>query len=622
MPDLEQTVEIAFDKRLVPHIFAQNEKDLLFAQGYVIAMHRLFQMDLSTRAVSGRLAEVLGEKLLPRDMLQRRKGLVFAAANSLKVWKQSPSFEKLEAYTAGINAYIQAMQPKDYPIEFKLLDYTPELWTPFKTILMLKNMAQTLCMREHDLEASNTLALLGEETYEFLYADNNPKESPVIPREVKWDFIQKKHDSLFLSTLNQILPLPRRKDNYPPEGIGSNNWALSGKKTITRKPILCNDPHLPLTLPSIWYEVQLHTPELNAYGVSLPGVPGVVIGFNENIAWGMTNVGHDVLDWYRIQWAEANKESYFYDGKIKQVDKVIEEFKVRGKAMVYDTVKYTIWGPITYEEEGHDKQDLAMRWLPHLEPLGPEIEFISKLNKASNYDEYVAAIKHHSSPAQNFVFADRHGDIALKVQGRFPLKRKGQGAFVQDGSKSSNDWQGFIPEPHNPAVKNPKRAFVSSANQRSTAEDYPYSYNGSFEDWRGRTLNNYLEKMNNATIQDMMDLQLSTFSLKAKEALELMLPLVNRTNLEQEEREYLRQLDQWSCRYDAESTEAILFEEWFDYFYDMTWDEMIAAQKQKDILFPEEWRTIFLLENYPNNIFFDIKATKQKENAKMIVNQS
>ncbi|MFT7452840.1 MAG: penicillin amidase, partial [Patescibacteria group bacterium] len=390
---LNEPVKITLDDRLVPHIFAQNEKDAYFAQGYITAQHRLFQMDLASRKAAGRLSEIFGDVTLSTDKDQRRLGMVYAATNTLKVWKESPAaFAKLEAYTAGVNAYINKLKPKDYPVEFKLLDYSPETWTPLKTSLMLKNMAQTLCIRNMDLEATNTLAHFGQETFDLLYSDNNPKESPVIPAEIKWNFKQQLQDSIINSTLSQ-LPLPRREGTQMPDGIGSNNWAVAGSKTNTKGPILCNDPHLPLTLPSVWYEVQLHSPGLNVYGVSLPGVPGVMIGFNKDIAWGMTNVAHDVLDWYTINWAEAKKESYFYDGKLMAVDKVVERYEIKGQGVVYDTVKYTVWGPVVYESKGHAKQDLAMRWMAHFEPEASEIEVINNLNKAKNYDDYAVALK-------------------------------------------------------------------------------------------------------------------------------------------------------------------------------------------------------------------------------------
>ncbi|MFK7810786.1 MAG: penicillin acylase family protein [Saprospiraceae bacterium] len=617
---LDKNVNIVFDDRLVPHIFAEKENDAYFAQGYVTAMHRLFQMDLSTRHASGRLSEVLGDKQLNRDKLSRRKGMVFGAMNTLEVWKKSPeAYAKLEAFTAGVNAYINNLKPKDYPVEFKLLNYIPEAWTPLKTSLMLKSMAQTLCMRNEDIEASNTLATFGKETFDLLYSDNNPKESPIIPADVEWNFKGLFGDTTSLSSLN-YLPLPRLMEEPQPDGIGSNNWAVATERTNSKGPILCNDPHLPLTLPSVWYEVHLHSPELNVYGVSLPGVPGVMIGFNENVAWGMTNVAHDVLDWYQINWAEASKSSYFYDGKLKEVDNVIEQYDVLGLGTVYDTVKYTVWGPVVYESKGHSKQDLAMRWIAHFAPEESEILIINRLNKAKNYDDYAAALKPYSAPAQNFVFASRDGDIALKVQGRFPNKKKMQGRFVQDGSRSSSDWQGFIPEAHNPAVKNPKRGFVSSANQRSTANNYPYYYNGRFEDYRGRVLNSFLEKMDNVTVKEMMDLQNNTFSLKAKEALAVMLPMIERKNLSQQERDYFKTLDEWNYHYDADAKAPILFEKWFSEFYKQTWDEMTAVAQNKDILWPEHWRTIALMEGQPTHDFFDNKNTPVKETAKNIAN--
>ena len=620
--EISEEVKVIYDERLVPHIFAQNDLDLSYAQGYVTAKHRLWQMDMIARLSAGRLSEVIGEKMLEKDKEQRRKGMVWAAENTIRAWSQSKEeYPKLQAFVKGINAYINSLEPKDYPIEFKLLDYAPEEWTELKTALLSKNMAATLCMREQDREASNALAVFGRETFDFLYPDYNPKQSPIIPEEVKWDFKNPLNTAISMPQ-NDLSLVPRRSYPVPPEGIGSNNWAVSGKKTASGYPILCNDPHLPLTLPSTWFEIQLQTPTQNVYGVSLPGMPGIMIGFNENISWGLTNVGHDVLDWYRINWAEANKSTYFLDNKIKEVDKVIETIKVKGKGVIYDTVKYTVWGPIVEETKNNNSQDLAMRWLAHMEPDINELSTFSKLNKAKNYDDFYNALQHYNAPAQNIAFASRDGDIALKVQGLFPLKRKEQGRFVQDGSQSANGWTKFIPKEHNPSVKNPNQGFVASANQRSTSPDYPYYYNGGFEDYRGRILNRILSKMDNISPEDMMALQNNNFSIKAEDALPLMIKYVDLTDLDETDEAYLDQLKEWNYKYTAEAICPILFEEWFKAFNKNTWDEVYTLAKKMDILFPESWRTIALLEDHPDNIFFDKKNTKKIEQAKDIVHQS
>jgi len=238
---------------------------------------------------------------------------------------------------------------------------------------------------------------------------------------------------------------------------------------------------------------------MNAYGVCLPGVPGVIIGFNENIAWGQTNVGQDVVDWYRIKWVDEAKTKYWLDGQEKEVAYVYESYQVNGrKEVLVDTVKYTYWGPIVYEDDALPKQDLAMHWVAHNPGNGEELEFITDLDKADNYEDYSAALTKYETPAQNFVFAARDGDIAIKVNGKLPIKKDQQGRFVQEGNETANDWSGWIPKTQVPQIKNPARGFVSSANQHSTDPSYPYYYNGGFADYRGRVANRYLAKMENS----------------------------------------------------------------------------------------------------------------------------
>jgi len=621
MTNLKEAVKIVYDDRLVPHIFAENELDLHYAQGYTTAKHRLFQMDLVTRLASGRLSEILGSELLEFDKLNRRRGIAWAAQNAVIAWRQSDQYPKLEAYVKGVNDYINSLSPKDYPLELKLLGYEPEQWTDYKTALFIKNMADVLASREEDIEATNALDVLGQDAFDFIYPEYNPKTSPVIPADKKWTFKNSK-ESPDQPTDKNLSSHPKRITPKMPKGIGSNNWAVSGKKTASGYPILCNDPHLNLTLPSTWFEVQLHCPEFNVYGVSLPGIPGVIIGFNNDISWGVTNVGHDVADYYRINWAEANKESYFLDGKIKPADIVIEKIKVKDQETVLDTVKYTVWGPVVFESS--DQQDLALRWLGHTSSTPNELSTFNQLAKAKNYDDYYKALQHYTCPAQNMVFASREGDIAMRVQGRFPIKKKEQGRFVQDGDQTANAWSGYIPYEQIPAIKNPTRAFVSSANQHSTAPDYPYYYNGEFEQFRGRILNRILGKMDKISPDDMKALQNSSFSIKAEEALPLLLDLINTDDLDETDQLFYEQLKEWDFKYKAESVAPILFEKWFKLFYAATWDEVFQNKKAEglDMLGPEEWRTIALLKEQPDHKYFDLIATNKKETAKWLANMT
>ncbi len=623
---LQGKVEVLFDERLVPHIFAEQFLDAIFAQGYITAMHRLWQMDISSRAAAGRLSEVLGDRTLENDLNQRRKGLLRGAKAALIALKNSKEeWSIIEAYTAGVNAYIKTLQPADYPIEFKLLGYAPELWTPLKTTLCFKNMAETLCYRHADLPTTNARALFGPALFDFLYPAYNPKQSPVIPATVKWDFktlmiAPPKKD---LKLLSQIWP--RHKMPMPDESLGSNNWALSGSKTASGHPIICNDPHLNLTLPSIWYEAQIHTPETNVYGVSIPGLPGIIIGFNENIGWGVTNVGQDVLDWYAIKWLNDAHTEYAYDDQKKKVDIKYDTVFVRGrKNPVIEPLKFTVWGPVAFENVPQSPyRGLAMHWLAAEQPEPREfyeVGTFSRLMKAKNHADYAKALMGYDAPAQNFAFACKDGDIALKVNGKFPLKTPGQGRFVQDGSFSSNAWHGYIPRDQIPQVKNPERGFVASANQNSASPAYPYYYNGEFDDYRGRLINRRLAEMNKATIQDMMQLQTSSYSLLAEEATPLLLKLLSRNDLTESENALVKQLETWDFKFRYDATTPVLFQAFLDSVYTFTFDEILDQPDSIEIQKPRTWRLLELLEQFPQHDIFDRRATKnKKENAADLV---
>ncbi len=619
---LTQQVKIIFDKRRVPHIFAENSSDAFFTQGYLLAQHRLWQMDISTRSSSGRLSEIMGTKTLKRDQLQRRRGMVFAAQNAVNRWKTAPEFQFVEAYTNGINAYLDQLKPADYPVEFKLLDYKPEPWTPLKTALFNKAMAETLSRGNEDIEMTNVRELLGDSITADLYPLFFPNESPIIPNEVAFDF---EPTNSTKTTTPQIGLIEHKVYRKPPPQLGSNNWAVSGSKTASGYPILCNDPHLGLTLPSIWFELQINTPDLNVYGVCLPGVPGIVIGFNENSAWGVTNVGHDVVDWYKIKWTDTKKEKYLFNGQEKVAELKIEAYQVKGQGTVYDTVRYTHWGPVVHQESGKLDQDLAMRWVAHNSD-GNELKTFYGLNTSKDYSDYRKAITNFASPAQNIVYANKQKDIGITVQGQLPIRSVEQGMIVQSGESSDTDWSGFIPMEQLPHVKNPSRGFVSSANQRSTSADYPYPYlsmHGGFEAYRGRTLNRKLDTMEQITVADMQALQTDVYGLKPAEALPALLAFLENEELTDSEKKYFKILKQWNYEYERKAAGPILFNNWFSNFYKKTWDEIYSLDKDHEMPFPRHRRTIALLNESPNHTFFDLQETKeQKETAKEIAKLS
>jgi len=618
---VNETVTIKYDERLVPHIFANNSHDLYYTQGYITAKHRLWQMDLTARSTAGRLSEVLGERTLEVDKETRQLGLPFAAENAIKGWsKGDTENDNIESYIAGINAYISSLSPKDYPLEFKLLDYAPEEWTMLHSAHVMKAMARTLAGRSGDATASNTKAFLGESAYNDLFEEYNPKQSPIIPAETSWDFITKKE------VINEpIAPsLSIGYNDYSPEDkhemlMGSNNWAVSSSKTKTGSTILAGDPHLSLTLPSIWFEAQLHAPDHNAYGVGIAGLHSIIIGFNENIAWSETNVGHDVIDWFEMKWTDETKTSYLLNGKPQEVVNRIETYKVKGKPSVIDTVKYAVWGPI-FEADANDisEVDLAMRWLAHDEQPISEITTFENLNRATNFDEYRSALSTYVSPAQNFVFASKDGDIAITVAGRLPVRADQQGRFVQSGDDYRNDWPDMIPFEHNPYVKNPNRGFVSSANQHSTSPDYPYYYSGGlyFEDYRGRRLNDRLGEMDNITGDDMKALQYDSYSILAAEVVPIITSSKNQeTNSKHESLKDI--LRGWDFNYTSDALAPVVFDIYRRHIYNLIWDEFQNAPLP--IHRPETWKTVQLMEEQPNSKWFDIKSTDRIESMSNVI---
>lgn len=618
---LSAPVDIVFDERMVPHVFAANDADAAYAQGYLAARFRLWQMDISARATGGRLAEVLGEAMLERDRIQRRKGIVWAAENTVKGWERSDEIDIINAYTAGINDWIAQLSPADYPLEYKILNYAPEPWTPLKSAIFVKAMAESLCARQTDWEAANTRQLVGNELFDFLFPDWFPAQSPIIPMGTEWGFepqaAQPAPDSA--AAISLAAPSKRLFDN-PPVGNGSNNWAVSGSRTASGHPILCNDPHLNLTLPAIWYEMQIHTPNLNAYGVSLPGLPGIVIGFNEHIAWGQTNVGHDVMDWYSITWADKGKTQYLLDGSPRPVQVREEAIAVRGRdALVTERVPYTVWGPVVYEAEGDQLRDMAMRWVSHDGPSEDyptsDVGAFWKLMCAKNHAEYIEALATYDSPAQNFVFAARDGDIAIKINGKLPIKSPGQGRFVQDGSSSASAWAGFVPREHLPHMRNPARGYVSSANQHSTAPDYPYYYNGGFDQYRGRLINSILDTLQNVTLKEMAALQNNVQSLKAIEGLAALMALTEGAPLSGLAKQIRDDLSRWDGRYEKDLKTPVAFDRWYQEAFRQTFDELYAANEAKEVILPENWRFLWLMNNAPQHDIFDVQATPEKENA-------
>ncbi len=605
---------IHYDEQLIPHIFAKNDSDLYRAQGYITAKHRLWQMEFQTFAAAGRLSEIIGEKALNYDRAQRRKGMLYGTENSLEIVKSDKeSMAYLQAYSDGVNAYINQLSPKDYPVEYKLLDYKPEAWSIEKTMHLLMYMTDMLCGGDSDLEYTNALSKFGKERFDLLFPDFFDVNEPIIPKETDWSFIDTK-----ISEIPQgELPLDSIAETMdkPHPNNGSNNWAVSGNKSHSGNPILASDPHLGLNLPSIWFVMQLTSPNQSTYGATLPGALGIIIGFNNHISWAVTNATRDVKDWYKIEFKDSTRQAYKYNNQWKDTQIRVEEIKIRNKETFLDSVAYTHHGPVSYDhtfKSSDEKKGYAMKWAGHIGHNFTRLFF--KLNHGKNYDDYLKAISTHVAPAQNFAFASTDGDIAIWVQGQFPNKWKGQGKFLMDGSNPEHDWQGFIPQKFNAHTKNPERGFVSSANQHPVDESYPfYVFNDHYEIYRNRIINNFLGSKEKFTIQDFKNLQNNNFNLKASELLPHMIAHMNTSQLTPEELEILNIIKDWDFHSETDQIAPSIWDAWWTKLYPLVWDELNTNNVA--LIPPYAYQTIHMLKNNPDDAFMDILGTADKETA-------
>jgi penicillin amidase len=481
-------------------------------------------------------------------------------------------------------------------------------------------MAQSLCMSEKDMEMTNALALFGSDMIDVLYPDREDVGDPIVSNPGHWQHSRSIPDTVPLALPQEMISLNRLPRADP--GIGSNNWVLAGSKTATGSPLLCGDPHLNLNMPAIWYAIQLHTPLSNVIGASLPGTPAVVIGANDSIAWSVTNAQRDLVDWYRITFQDSKRQHYLLDGEWVATIKSIENIKVRDHAVVRDTVVYTEWGPVTYDDNFHpedNRKQYAFRWIAH-DP-SHELGGLYKLNRASNLKAFDEALQTYSSPALNFAFATTHGDIGMRIAGRFPVRRHNEGRFVLDGSQRSYGWQSFIPAEDQITSLNPSRGFESSANQYPVDSSYPYYITATrFEAYRNRHINARLSEFTAATPEDMMAMQMDPFSLMAAENLPWMLAELDSTSLAADQKRIARALSKWDFMNAPDKIMPTYFAFWIRNVLALAWDEMSDDKLMLDR--PTTFTTLKLLKSTPDLPYFDIRATPEKENAHDLVRRS
>ena len=620
---LKDPAEIYLDDRLVPHIFASNDTDAYYLQGYMHAKFRLWQMEFQTYAAAGRLSELVGPKALAYDREKRRLGMVYAAEKAVEEAEKDPVAKaEADAYTAGVNAYITNLKESDLPLEYKLLGYTPELWSNLKTALFLKYMSLDLAGFENDFEFTNLRSRLGYSKFNKMFPMTQDSLDPIVPvdtlNRVPGIVVKAPvgSDSAYLQNTDSVIV----QSGKPDKDNGSNNWAVSGIRTKSGSPILCNDPHLGLHLPSLWFEMQLSCPSFNAYGVSLPGAPGIVIGFNDSCSFGLTSAERDVRDYYEIKFRDDNRKEYWFNGQWMPTEFRYEHILIKDSTEFIDTVAYTVFGPVMYDKSfsGNRKTNhkfYSVRWKAH--DAGNELLCFNLLNHAKNYADYQQALRWLNTPGLNVVFACKNGDIAITAAGSFPAKWKRQGDFVMPGEDSSYAWQGTIPLSESPYMYNPDRGFVSSANQYPVYPiSYPYYLGGDYPNYRGLMINRYLNQMNEIGIEDMMKLQLDTYDPFAAMARPLFLKNIDPTSLNADELKYYGLLKDWDLHYDAEGRGASIFTICWDSLKAIVWDDEMGKAGMAPGFYPHNSTLLEGILRDTAYEFLDDINTPEKETLK------
>jgi penicillin amidase len=631
---LNRPVEVWVDRDQIKHVFAATDEDLYFAQGYVVASDRLWEMEFLKRLASGKLSEIMGAKTLEFDKLFIKSGIPRAAAASADLMLNDPlTGSALQAYARGVNAYIETLDWAHLPFEYKLLGIKPEPWSARDASLLLKFMAWSLSGHSFDLQLTRSRSRLTQDEFDELFPLNTPVLEPIVPKGFNFSFVPSANmkrallapKSIFRADLSKIDPTPLPT---PHPANGSNNWAVSGKKSATGLPLLSNDIHLSLTLPALWYEMQLVSPNMNVYGISLPGAPGIILGFNRTLAWGVTNAEDDVLDWYQLRFRDEKRAEYLYDGGWRPVISYESEIKVRGQSSVKVAVRDTHFGPVVYDDNETPviptiPKGLAMHWAA-LEPSN-ELKNFMLLNRAKNVAECRQAIDSYQTPAQNFLCADNHGDIGIWEMGHLPLRWPGQGRVISDGSSSVYDWKGWVAKSEVPSVRNPERGFLSSANQFPTDNTYPYYLGWGFDvPYRAQRINEILKSHAKFAPEDFVTMQTDTKSNSAKMALPALLAALDRSSLNSMERDIVKDLEAWDYHYNETSLGAAVYASWIEELEDALWKPHFPDGK-KLFRYPPLWKTIELLtvsENSPSLKWFDHLDTPERETRSIAVSKS
>lgn len=505
-PGLRDRVTVRRDERGIPYIEATNEADLYFAQGYITASDRLWQMDFLRRTVRGELSEIFGQATLTTDKTHRTLGLGAVVNESAK--RLPPDLKlAMDAYAKGVNAFIDSLDDQSLPPEFGILQYKPRPWTPADSLTVGKLLAEFLSNSWQLDIMRASLASVSKEKREALLPETSPLDVLVVGSDrpartaihSRFGF----HDcsdcgqqakaasnpnvTLDADLLAQLIAsIESKREVLALLGVApadfdslqaSNNWVVAGKRSATGKPLLANDPHITAATPGIWYQTELMAPGLHVAGVTFPGAPGIVIGHNDRIAWGVTNLGPDVQDVYIEKFDKQNPNRYLTPTGWREAEIRHEQINVRKnlldpksvEAQAFD-VTVTRHGPIILEKDGNR---YALRWTA-LDPATLESAGLFETNRVRNWTEFTTALSHYAGPTQNFIYADENGHIGYYGAGRIPIRKTGDGSVPYDGATDDGEWTSFIPFDKLPHSYDPPSGMIVTANQRIAGRDYPF----------------------------------------------------------------------------------------------------------------------------------------------------
>jgi penicillin amidase len=594
IPNLDAPVDVRYDRRGVPHIFATTEADAIRALGYVVARDRLFQLDAQTLAASGRLTEWAGSMAIDADREMRRLGLP-ASAEEIERSLNTNSRQRaiIDAYADGVNAWIDHLRPRDWPIEYRLLGARPERWSPVNTMYLFARMGWTLAFGgSAERTRVEVAALVGDSVAAALFPPHTPIVEPIQPNgqnAPRFDFTRLPSPGAPSATAKTIASvLPRRAgDDDVRRSFASNNWAVAPQRTARGKALLAGDPHLDMSLPSLWYEAHLVVPGvMDVYGVTIPGAPAIIIGFTRDVAWTFTNTGADVLDLYSETVDDPrNPRRYQVDGAWKDVRIRIETYRgKRGETVSVDTLRFTHRGPMSRSRDG---RWLSMRWTV-LQPELSQTVFLDAARARTAREFLDSMAVGFGAPAQNMIVADRQGTIAIRSTGHFPIRPVwSPGSAIQDGSRSVNDWEGYWPLERYPQSFNPPQGFLASANQEplDPKENMYLGIDTDFEPWRAMRINRLLRGDSAVTPETMRLWQTDPGSERAASFVPWF---VNAARIARTRGHTSASLDSaaawleaWDRRYVPDDDHAVLFEAAMRQLVARTWDELLAESGRR-----------------------------------------